>query len=476
MDKNTPFHLFVLTVCIGLIAPLAVQDGMFMDGQIYAAVSHNLANGHGSFWFPTFSKFFMTDYSEQLPLFFGVQAIFFKILGDSIYTERIFSLIMALITGWNIVLIWRLIYHNESDSKNRTWLPLFFWIMIPVISWSYIHNVEEMLMSVFATASVYFILKGLITEKNLLPNIIIGGIFLFLTSFCKGFQGLFPLVTIVFYALFFKTISFKKALGYSVVLGLVPFIIYALLLWNDTSYLSIENYFNNRIVRTFTKSYSATTTNHFSLLNQIFEQLIPVFIILALSFAILKWKIKNSRLSIDWKRFGFFLSLGLAGSLPLMITLEQRGFYLTTSFPFTAIAFACMGENMLHPVLDRINPNGKGFRIFNAVSIIGLVGVIILTGLSIGKSKRNQDELHDVYLIGANVPENSNFSIPNSLKGNYGLQAYFIRHFYISLDPDTANLHTYFLTLKGSNTQIPAGFLPVELDFKTYQLYQRNEP
>jgi hypothetical protein len=473
MEKNTPFNIFVLAVFIGLIAPLAIQDGMFMDGQIYAAVSHNLANGYGTFWFPTFSKYFMAEYSEQLPLFFWIQGAFFKVLGSSIYTERIFSFIMAMITAWNISLIWKLIYHDQPQLKVLTWLPIFYWIMIPVISWSYIHNVEEVLMSVFATASVYFTLKGFITNKNLVLNILISGILIFLTSFCKGVQGLFPIVTIAFYWLFYKNISFKKALGYSLLLSLVPVIIYGFLLWNDTSYQSIENYFNNRIVRTFTKSYSATTDNHFSLLKQIFEQLIPVFILLLLSFAAFRVKLKKALVSINWKPFGFFISLGLAGSLPLMVTLEQRGFYLTTSLPFTALALAGIGAAYLNPVLSLLDKNSKGLRNFKIVSIIGLIGVLVLTGYNYGKSKRNEDELHDMYAIGNSIPENTDITIPRSLHGNYALRAYFIRHFHISLDYDTNNIHTYYLSLKGSEAVIPTGFVPTNLELLEYDFYER---
>lgn len=476
MKKQTPFNIFVLAVFIGLIVPLAIQDGMFMDGQIYAAVSHNLANGYGTFWFPTFSKSYMAEYSEQLPLFFGVQGIFFKLFGSSMYTERIFSFIMALITAYNIILIWKLVYQNEPEKKEFTWIPVFFWIMVPVISWSYIHNVEEVLMSVFATGAVYFILKGLILNKNLILNLTIGGVLIFLTSFCKGFQGLFPLVTIAFYWLFFKKISFKNAFWYSIILTLVPLIIYGFLFWNDTSFQSIENYYNNRLVRTFTKSWSATTNNRFSLLIQLFEQLIPVFILMALFFGAFKRKMKGSSIIIDWKKFGFFLSIGLSGSLPLMVTLEQRGFYLTTSLPFTALALAGIGASFIGPVISQIDSNSRGLKIFRNVSIICLVGVIALSIFFIGHTKRNETELHDVYLIGEAIPKNADINISMDLNSNYALRAYFVRHFHIDLDADVSKAHPYYLMVKGSNEKIPEGYELMLDNLIEYDLYKKVTP
>lgn len=473
MSKHIVFKIFVLAVFIGLIAPFVIQDGMFMDGQIYAVVSHNLANGYGTFWFPTFSKHYMPDYSEQLPLFFGIQALFFKVLGDSIYTERIFSFLMAIITAFNISQIWKLFYHNNLEKRNLNWLPIFYWIMIPIISWSYSQNVEEVLMSVFATASVFFILKGVLTEQRIISNLLIGGLFIFLTSFCKGFQGLFPVVTIAFYWLFYRKISFSKALVYSLVLAAVPLIIYSVLMLIDTSHESIMNYVDNRLVRTFTKSYSATTSSHFSLLNRIFQQLIPVFIILVLSFVTFKVK-KKKPVTHDWKAFFFFLSIGLSGSLPLMVTLEQRGFYLTTSFPFIAIALAGIGATYLSPLLDRIDIQSKGFQYFKVFSIASLIGVVILTGLQFGKTRRNQDQLHDIYAIGNVIPMNSSISISQEIKNDYALKAYFTRYFYANIDYDTNRSHAYFLTLKGDSSGINTSYQQIELPLKKYDFYKKN--
>ena len=473
MNNQIAFKIFVLAVFIGLIAPFLIQDGMFMDGQIYAAVSHNLANGLGSFWFPTFTAYVLTDYSEQLPLFFGVQALFFKVFGDSMYTERIFSFVMAILTAFNISLIWKLFYHNDIGKTKMDWLPIFYWVMIPVISWSYTQNVEEVLMSVFATGSVFFILKALLTQKNLFTNLLIGGFLIFLTSFCKGFQGLFPLVTVGFYWLFYRKISFSKAVIYSLVLVAVPLLIYSVLMLIDTSHESIMNYVNNRIVRTFTKSYSATTTNHFSLVIQIFEQLIPVFIIMLLTFITFKIKSKEA-ISIQWKNFGFFLSLGLSGSLPLMVTLEQRGFYLTTSFPFIAIALAGISATYLAPLLARIDISSKGYRLFKGFAFAALLGAILITGLQFGETRRNKDELHDVYAIGDAIPNHSSISTSKELRSNYAVIAYFARHNYANLDNDTVQLHAYYLAQKGTPILIHEEYEIVELGLKAFDFYKKK--
>ena len=60
-------------VLLWLVAPYWLQEGMFMDGQIYAAVAQNLADGLGSFWAPVYQPSSPVPYSEQLPMFTGME-------------------------------------------------------------------------------------------------------------------------------------------------------------------------------------------------------------------------------------------------------------------------------------------------------------------------------------------------------------------------------------------------------------------
>src|ERR1700685_3790893 len=93
---NLPFWLLTFAILIGLTVPVLIKDGMFMDAMLYSSVSHNLSQGIGTFWFPQFSFRNMgglSSFHEQPPLVFGIQSIFFRILGGSLYTERIYTFI-----------------------------------------------------------------------------------------------------------------------------------------------------------------------------------------------------------------------------------------------------------------------------------------------------------------------------------------------------------------------------------------------
>ena len=48
-NRYFPFFIVTLALFIGLILPVLIQDGMFMDGQLYTNVAKNQGNGIGAF-------------------------------------------------------------------------------------------------------------------------------------------------------------------------------------------------------------------------------------------------------------------------------------------------------------------------------------------------------------------------------------------------------------------------------------------
>ena len=104
MNKNMYLPWWILTVAVVLAftLPVLVQDAMFQDGMLYSCVSHNLSLGIGTFWFPQYSKLNIAgipSFHEQPPLVFGIQSLFYRVLGDSIYVDRFYTLIQPYQTN-----------------------------------------------------------------------------------------------------------------------------------------------------------------------------------------------------------------------------------------------------------------------------------------------------------------------------------------------------------------------------------------
>ena len=145
-----------------------------------------------------------------------------------------------------------------------------------------------------------------------------------------------------------------------------------------------------------------------------------------------------------------------------MVTLEQRTFYIATTLPYYALAFACFTMSDLACLLQKLQHGSKAFRIFKAGSFALLSASIISTILLLGNVKRDKELLADVYAFGKMIPEKSVIKVSPSLWGNWSLHGYFMRNFSISLysgDEDksfylkedtTGVLKDYVLWKKGS--------------------------
>ncbi len=460
-SKILPFWLFTLSAIFILIVSQLIQDGSFMDGMLYISVSKNLAMGNGTFWNLNFSQTYLTSFNEQPPLYFGLLALFYKVLGTSMYVERLFCFACFAVNAFFIHKLWKKIYSKNPLIASHSWLPILFWLSIPVCFWAYINHVEETVMSVFTIASIYFIYSALFLNQKIIRNILLGGLFIFFASLTKGIQGLFPIVAIGAYWLVVRGLSFKKMVLYSLLLISVPVGLYLfLVLTNHDVYDSYQRYFETRLVKTF-NNVGATTGNRFELLFILFQELLPIVAISSLIlFFTKKYKVVDNEDSNHYKTIFWFLLIGLAGALPLMVTLEQRGFYLVTTMPFFAMAIAMWLSPQLTTLIDKIPNEHKGFKIAKVTALLLLLISIVFSVMQIGKSKRDEGILKDIYTIGTIVPYNSIINMPKDMVNDWSIVCYFQRYLDVSIESE--NKHTYFIIRK----DLPKALVP-----NNYKLY-----
>lgn len=474
--KIRPFWLFTMSVIVILIVSQLVQDGAFMDGLLYICVSKNLAMGHGTFWNLNFSQTFLSSFHEQPPLYFSLLAIFYKVFGTSMYVERLFCFICFGLNAFFIHKLWRKIYVSNPLIASNSWLPILFWTIIPVCFWAYINHVEETVMSVFTIASIYYLYSALFLKEKIIRTILLGGFFIFLASLTKAIQGLFPLIAIFGYWLIFKEISFKKMIGYTLLLISVPVIIYSfLLITNPEVYISFQSYFETRLVRTF-NNLGSTTANRFQLIFILFQELLPIIVLTLLIFFFTKkhksFDVKNNE---HTKTIFWILLIGLSGALPLMVTLEQRGFYLVTAMPFFATALAMLLAPRLSGIINTINSQTRGFKIARLSIIILFLSSILFSFLQIGHYKRDERVLKDIYAIGKIVPENDIINIPENMTNDWSTICYFERYFDISLEQRKTK-NKYFIIRKDlSKSLVPEDYTICSFKTNELDLYQLKE-
>jgi len=475
-NKQSTIHLFFWVFTIGvafiLTLPTLVQDGMFMDGVLYTAVSHNLANGLGTFWFPTFSYNNLAgiqgSFHEQPPLVFGIQAVFFKLFGDSLYVERFYVFVTLLLNIFLIKKVWQYIFKENEAYKKLAWLPVLLWITIPVCFWSYSNNMHENTVSIFILLAVLFQLKAFNPNENKTwLNIGISGVFIFLASLSKGIPGLFPTVVPMVFV-FRNQLSFKKAITYCIVLFLIIAVIYGLLLLNANANKSLSNYFFLRLLKRVNDVH--TTTSYFETLWRLFQEsaaLIALTIILKLSTK----KILPQEKQINTLGFTF-LAIGLVGVLPLMLTLVQKGFYMVPALPFIAIGFAVLMVSPINLFIAQKLANSNFLMPIKIVFIALALFSIIFPVLKIGGFSREEEKLIDIHHMGTLLPKHEVINCPQELLEDWSLQTYLSRYYFISLDINTE--HNYFLCNKEdyelNSKKYSEKYIPLQSQLKNYYL------
>jgi 4-amino-4-deoxy-L-arabinose transferase-like glycosyltransferase len=466
--KQFPFWLIVCSLIILLTLPLLFGDGMFLDGLFYTVVSKNMANGLGSFWSLYYSEAGFSGlrgYHEDPPLVFGIQALFFRLLGNGMYTERIYVLVTLVVTVLLIVAVWRKAVDHSVESKSG-WLPLLLWITTPLVFWSFSNNMLENTMGIFVLLSAWFYLRSLEKKSRQLLMLLLSGISIFLASFCKGIPGLFILAAPFLYWLCTRRISFARMWAHSVVLFSIVTVIYLVLLLFPAARESLSIYFFKRAL--YRIENNPIVNSHFWIVRRLGPELTPSLIMIAFIYllAVLKTKYR-----IEPERFRialFFILIGLAGTAPLMLTKVQRGFYAVPAFPFLAIGFSLLVSQPVAAFTAKLSQTNWPKYLSTAGALI-LTTALTLTFLLTGKARRDEEMLNDIYAMGRHLKARSTIGVPSEKWNESTFGAYFMRYFEISMLE--GNSYRYYVAPTDFPRAVPDGFEKVSLGTIKYDLY-----
>lgn len=442
-----------------------------MDGMLYTSVSHNLAHDIGTFWFPQFSYrnlAGLSSFHEQPPLVFGIQAVFFRLLGDSMYVERFYVFLTMLLNAMLIILIWRMTVKTK-EQKDLHWLPVLLWITIPICFWSFSNNMHENTMSIFILGSVFFSLKEIKEEKRNLKWTVFSGICIFLAALSKGIPGLFPLGVPMIYWLTNDRKQFSRYFLQTIILVLIIAVCFSALMMYPDARESLYTYLTKRALNRINEV--PTVDSRFYILGRIVSELLPQLILLILFIALAGIQKSKSTMAEYVSPSFFFLLTGLAGSAPLMLTMVQKGFYFVPSLPYFALGFALLFIDPVQRFCQYLSSSARRLNYLKVVTIIVTLTALSLSVSGIGKYSREKDLLQDIEKIAQVVPEHSVLSVTPDVWNNWSIQCYMMRYHFISLDDrDTGN---YFLTFNNEQF-VNEGFDPINKELKTFNLYKRS--
>ncbi len=392
---------FLVGVLAWFIAPFWLQEGMFMDGMIYASVAQNLAQGVGTFWAPIYQPSAAAAYSEQLPLFTGMESLLFMLLGPTPWVERCFMALAWIAAAWGMVALHRK-WWPERSTESAIWV-VAVWSSAPLIAWGMGNHVQEMWMAPFSLWAV--------VAMSHRSWAWLGGILTVATALFKGPQGLFPLAWLPILACFglCSATSFRYQFT-QVVLAVLGCAV-LLVVWDD-AFEALARNASNRLVRTFTQERAVTASNRAWLIGPLFGQLGSMLVAAALGLWL---RARRIRFGGDARAYAV-LVLGLAASLPLTVTHEQRDFYLITSLGFFAVGLVSLFREMPSERRPRVQ------------QILWLVAVAGLVSLPLRQIQRDEVLRASLEAQASDFPARTPFNVDPSLRLNHELAAYAMRY------------------------------------------------
>jgi hypothetical protein len=435
--RALPFYFFVGGVFLIIVCQNIFSNGMFLDGLIYSAVSKNLSNGIGTFWNLHFTETFMSDFHEHPPLAFGLQSIFFTFFGESRFVDKAYSIFTVIIVAFIIVKIWQILNYKHG------WLPLFLWLITPTVFWSSYNNLLENTLTIFTSLSILFYLKGYASRNYLF--IVLSGIMLTLGFLTKGFVAFFPWTFPFLLWIFLKRNSFGRMILDStglMIFSLLPLLL--LILMFPVVKESLFKYINNQVIGSI-KSV-VTVDSRIDIVKRLCSEVIfPAA--LGIIFLLWGWLRTSTTLFLrdNSRKSLVFVSLGLTGVLPIMISLKQSGFYILSTYPFFAIGISIMIYPLLDSLFIKMNYESKGFVMFKWIAYGLFISGLILSITFSDHFSRDKNKIRDMDTILTVVPRGSIINIKPEMFTDWALHAYLGRFKDISLDPDLKTGREYLL-------------------------------
>lgn len=482
-----------LTICITILMIVStmmldrlIPEGMFLDGITYAAIARNLAIGKGNFWELYYRGNWF--FSEHPPLMLGLEAIFFKIFGDHYWVEKLYSFIIWLTSLFLIRYFWNWIVSNKK-IKYTFVLPVLLWSIAPTVTWGYANNILDCTMAMFDLLAVILLTQASAktTRKSSL-YFISGALFTFAALLTKGPVGAFPLAIPGIYWLVYSTKTgktFGKVLLQTLLVAGIVVCCFIVLYQFPGPQGNFNRYLDEQLMAALHGKREITGgLGRFNIIFYLVIQLIPTLglgLILLLITRLSKAFSSSPTQPTNKKHILFFLLVGISASLPIMMSVKQRTFYLVPSLPYYIIALSLWILPVYVKVTGRLRISLKGSRHFKMIAGVVSIILCIYLGSKIGQVGRNKELISNIKYLATQFPKGQVLGICPESERNYEFLAYLERYNRMEVTADFYCAE-YVLIDKTTcdNNIIPVitqlGYIHQPFGLDKYELYKRRMP
>jgi 4-amino-4-deoxy-L-arabinose transferase-like glycosyltransferase len=449
------------------IAPLWMY-GVFDDGMFYSCISRNLVfDAQATIWDLKVSNALDSGFNGHPPMAFWIQSLFFWLIGDVYWLERVFSLLTALLTILLIHKCWKLFNKENGD------LAVLFWLCVPIVGWSYANNMLENVFTLFTTAAIWLILRQALHNKYFIPTIFITALLIFGGTLVKGPVALYPLATAGIYALVYNRALLTKAIiGTLATTSLIILAYWILFMSSPRAQLFIERYIELQLKGSLT-GMDSLAEHRFFLLQSIVEELLIVGSILLGMKLLCSLLQCNIQKKINWRLTFLWLFIAFSASLPMLISPKQLRFYMVPSMVFYCLSLATLAIPFWNALVHYFKDFSLSRKLLKGALVIGISVGLSLSIINIKQYARSLDVLPDSMLIGNVIPKHTEVYLNPSLYTVWNLHAYMYRYFYIDLSTVFKG-QDYVIFPKGKKFNNPK-YVEKGLELSSFRLYERSQ-
>ena len=477
-QQNLPFTILVFALLLGFLGVSLVNQGMGGDSFVYSSIALNMAHGIGSLWTPNYTKTVFPVFYEHPGLSFWLESFFFKILGSGFYVEKIYCAVTAAFTLVFTCKICRLI-SNRKISTGQFWLPVLVWLLMPINTYAFKHNLPQNTLTAFVTAASYYLLCFYLLDKRKYLYLTISALFIVAAIFANGSTALYPLSLFFLLWLIFRSPKFINMLGLTILLLILVTFFTTLILLYKPAHHAMLTYFHTQLWTSIDEHRVGAFSGlkRLNILWLLFNGLLPVIIISLILYYPTAHRSKHSYVNklltaCKDKWFIFFLLAGLSASLPVMLVSRQQEHYLLQAYPLFTVAFTRLLSPAATLIVTTISQKHQRYVTTLIASSILCVIAIIVVIANFGKLGAYKDLLHDTIVIGKIVPKNSIVYLAPSLVTDVKIYSVMYRYNQISFSNQPC--YEYQLWPKMTLPRKISGYHKLALPLQKFTLYQKN--
>lgn len=408
---------------------LAFQRGMFVDGVTYAVLSRNLSEGLGTLWQPFYTATNAPVFEGHPPLAFWGQALWYRIFGDVFWIDGWHGIVLVLATAGVVATGWR------SRSAIVAW-PLLLVTLTPLLMWSAQNNMLENALVLWATTAILCIVRGL--ERQQWGWWLAGSFFVLLGWWVKGPVGLYPLAVPLWWWLSQGRSGLSANVFWRSVLALGLGLVAWAALWSycfPDSVDFVTRYLAVQLSPALQNEIHVTASFRAEILLVAMQQLVVPSVLGGALLLYGRWR-KISIPPLDRQMAFFWGLVAISATLPLMLTLKQRRFYLVPAVWASVLAWSYATAPMIAALVAAI-PR----RVWRSLQVIVVVAALAGIGVTVrdwGKLSRDEGRQNLAMALSTHLAPHTTVGVPKDWAEDWRLHAYLMRYGYLSIAVDEA--------------------------------------